>query len=105
MFYLKSYMRRTKSIRTSKKLFVSLVTPHGEVATSTIARWLKKAISLSGQTGSGGSTRSASSSKAVMKGASLQAVLAAGDWARTSTFKKFYFKPSELTFQDVVLNN
>ena len=58
---------------------------------------------MSGQGGSGGSTSSASSSEAIMKGATLQAVLAAGDWARASTFKKFYFKPTELTFQEIVL--
>ena len=105
VFYLKAYIRRTAPMRKSQRLFVSLVEPHGSVSASTIARWLKKVIGLSGQTGSGGSTRSASSSEAVMRGASLQAVLAAGDWARTSTFKKFYYKPSELSFQEIVLNN
>ena len=104
VFYLKAYMRRTKTSRSSERLFVSLVAPHGAVPPSAIARWLKKTISMSGQVGSGGSTRAASSSQAVMNGASLQAVLAAGDWARASTFRKFYFKPTELSFQEIVLN-
>ena len=104
VLYLKAYMKRTKEARSTDRLFVSLVAPHSSVSASTIARWLKKVIALSGQVGSGGSTRSASSSEAVMRGASLEAVLAAGDWARTSTFKNFYFKPSKLTFQEIVLN-
>ena len=104
VFYLKAYIRATKPIRSSERLFVSLVAPHGSVTASTIAAWLKKVIAMSGQAGSGGSTRSASSSQAVMRGASLQAVLAAGDWARTSTFKKFYYKPSGLSFQEIVLH-
>ena len=83
---------------------MSVVAPHGAVSASTIASWLKKVIAMSGQVGTGGSTRSASSSQAAMKGASLQAVLAAGDWARTSTFKKFYFKPSGLSYQEIVLH-
>ena len=104
VYYLKAYIRETRPVRSSDKLFVSLVAPHGSVMTSTIAAWLKKVIVMSGQAGSGGSTRSASSSQAVMKGASLQTVLAAGDWARSSTFKRFYYKPTELTFQEIVLN-
>ena len=103
--YIKAYVKRTRSIRSSERLFVSLVSPHGAVSASTVARWLKKTILLSGQAGSGGSTRAASSSQAVMNGASLQAVLAAGDWARVSTFRRFYFKPAELSFQEIVLTN
>ena len=104
-WYIKAYVKRTRNTRSSDRLLISLVAPHGAVAASTIAAWLKKAIALSGQCGTGGSTRAASSSEAVMKGASLQAVLAAGDWARASTFRKFYFKPSELSFQEIVLKN
>ena len=101
--YIKQYVKRTRSKRSSDRLFISLLAPHGAV-TSTIARWLQKTISLSGQSGSGGSTRSVSSSKAATNGASLAAVLAAGDWARASTFRTFYFKPSALSFQSAVLS-
>ena len=104
VLYIKHYLEHTRSLRSSDKLFVSLKAPHGAVATSTIARWLQKVIAMSGQSGTGGSTRSASSSKAVMEGASLVAVLSAGDWARASTFRRFYYKPSGLTFQSAVLN-
>ena len=103
--YLKAYLRRTKDIRSSSRLFVALMAPHGAITSATMASWLKRTIGLSGQEGSGGSTRAASSSQAVMSGASLQSVLSAGDWARASTFRRFYFKPAELSFQEIVLSN
>ena len=81
------------------------MTPHAAASGNSIARWLNQTIVLSGQVGSGGSTRSASASQAAMNGASLQAVLSAGDWARESTFRRFYFKPTELSFQASVLNS
>ena len=104
VYYIKAYLRRTRSLRSSDRLFVSLLTPHGAVTAATIANWLKKTIGLSDQSGSGGSTRSASSSWAASNGATLETVLAAGDWARVSTFRNFYFKPTELSFQQIVLN-
>ena len=91
-------------MRASERIFVSLVSPYEAVSVPTITRWLKKTIALSGQSGSGGSTRAASSSEAIMNGASLKAVLEAGDWARVSTFRNFYFKPAALSFQETVLN-
>ena len=63
-----------------------------------------KVISLSGQTGSGGSVRSASASRALSRGASLEEVLSAGDWARESTFRLFYYKPGPFSFVDSVLS-
>ena len=102
--YLKAYIKRAEALRSSDKLFVCVVAPHGAASTATILRWLQKAIQMSSQSGSGGSTRAASSSRALVKGVSLASVLEAGDWARASTFKRFYFKPSELSFQSSVLN-
>ena len=101
--YLRAYVKKTSAIRSSDRLFVCLLPPHGAAATATISRWLQKAIELSGQVGSGGSTRAASSSRALIKGVSLSTVLEAGDWARASTFRRFYFKPTELSFQSAVL--
>ena len=100
--YVKAYLRAKASLRTSDRLFITLSKPHSLAAASTICLWLKNTILMSGQTGSGGSTRSASSSRALLNGASLPAVLAAGDWARVSTFKKFYYKPEDLDFQRTV---
>ena len=79
VFHLKAYMDRVKLIRTTDKLFVILKAPYSAAATSTIARWLADIITLSGQEGSGGSTRAVSSSYAASQGASITSVLAAGD--------------------------
>ena len=104
VYYVKAYLKRTKLIRKSDKLFVTHNAPHKDASTSTITRWIAKVISQSGQHGSGGSVRSGSSSYALARGASIETVLEAGDWSRVSTFKKFYFKPVPLTYMEHVLN-
>ena len=87
--YVKAYLKYTKDLRSSDRLFVTLRTPHGAAATSTLSRWLEEVIAMSGNSGSGGSTRAVASSQAISRGASLQSVLAAGDWARAETFRRF----------------
>ena len=102
--YVKAYLKRTKLIRKSESFFVTHKSPHGSASVTTIARWLAQVISQSGQKGTGGSVRSGSSSYALARGASLEAVLEAGDWSRVSTFKKFYYKPVPLTYMKHVLS-
>ena len=58
---------------------------------------------MSGQTGTGGSSRSAAPWRAIGHGVDLQSVIAAGDWARKSTFRQFYYKPGPLSFVHSVL--
>ena len=53
----------------------------------TLASWIKSVIIMSGQSGTGGSSRSAASLRTIGRGADLQAVMAAGDWASESTFR------------------
>ena len=101
---VKEYINRTKDIRSSDWLFVSVNKPHAEVKQSTIAEWIAKVICHSGQRGTGGSVRSMSSTRAASGGASLEAVLAAGDWSRCETFKKFYYKPGPMSFVEAVLS-
>ena len=98
-----TYLERAKDIRKSSNLFVTLNQPHKAAGKTTLSAWIVKVIKQSGQNGSGGSVRSAASSKAVSSGAPLETVLAAGDWARESTFKRFYYKPGPLSFSDAVL--
>ena len=50
-------------------------------------------ISLSGQEGSGGSTRSVSTSTAVGRGVTIDSIVKSGDWARSRTFRQYYYKP------------
>lgn len=102
--YLKNYIKRTKLIRKSDSLFITTVAPHGAAAKQTMSGWLAQVIRMSGQDGTGGSVRPASTSYAVARGASLETILQAGDWARASTFRKFYYKAVPLNFHNLVLN-
>ena len=104
VYYLKSYIEKTKNIRTSEQLFVTHNKPHKSASVASLARWIAQVITHSGQSGSGGSVRSVSTSYALAKGASLASVIEAGDWARVSTFKKFYYHPVPLSFMQHVLN-
>ena len=63
---------------------------------------ISEVISSSGQKGRGGSVRSASSSKALAKNLTLDLVLEAGEWSRSSTFFCFYNKTVK-SFTEVVL--
>jgi hypothetical protein len=102
--YVKEYILRTKSLRKAANLFVTIQKPHAAAKKSTIASWISKVISMSGQAGSGGSVRSVASSQAVSRGVTLEKVLEAGDWARESTFRRFYFKPAPLSFVEGVMS-
>jgi integrase len=72
---------------------VSVRPPHGPVTANTIARWIKNILKGSGidtNTFSAHSTRSAAASEAARDGWSTEAILRAGNWARESTFNRFY---------------
>ena len=101
---VREYVNRTKNLRSSEQLFVVTSEPYKAASKVTIAAWLSKVIEMSGQEGTAGSVRSVASSMAMAQGASLEAVLNAGDWARQQTFKRFYYKPVPLSFQDAVLS-
>ena len=45
---LKWYLHRTKDLRTSDSLFVSVNSPHGSVSPDTISRWIVQAIKAGG---------------------------------------------------------
>ena len=101
---VKEYLKRTKPLRQTDSLFVTLMSPHKAASTSCLASWIVKVIEQSGQKGSGGSVRSMSTSKAIAQGASIESVLEAGDWVRESTFRRFYYKPNPLSFASAVLS-
>ena len=101
---MKAYIKATEKLRKSETLFVSVISPHKAVTSVTIAKWLAMVISLSGQTGTGGSVRSVSSSQAVARGANIETILEAGDWARVSTFRRFYYRAVPLVFHQSVIN-
>jgi hypothetical protein len=96
MHTLLFYIKVTRSLRKSRKLIVSYKT-YDSVSTSTIARWLKNVLSLSGiDVGiyKAHSYRSASVSAAYGK-CSLQTILHTADWSTDKNFYKFYFRSSK----------
>ena len=99
--YLKRYEKVTERLRNhsnynSSRLFLSYIKPHRPVSSSTIARWAKSVLTLSGintESFSAHSTRAAALSAAARAGVALKDIMNAADWTNESTFKKFCHKP------------
>ena len=96
---ISEYIRRTKDLRGAEtQLFVSYQKPYGPVSKSTVARWIRDVLhrgnSNAVDTSRFGahSTRSASTSAAVVKGTPMDTVLKAAGWSGGSTFSKYYMK-------------
>ena len=105
------YIKVTETKRRSSKVIISYVT-FKEVSTSTIARWLKSVLKLSGictETFKARSYRSASVSAAFDKGCSLKTILDTADWSSDKNFKKFYcrhsLKGNQLSYVNAVFHN
>ena len=77
--HLRHYVQKTQTLRSSDQLFVTTVEPYRPASKQTVASWIRTVIRQSGQEGSAGSTRSASTSKAAHAGARLEEVLAAAN--------------------------
>lgn len=92
LFYIKSL----RKLRKTTKLFISYVT-HDHVTTSTIARWLKTVLEMSGidiSVFKAHSYRAASVSAASSRGCSLASILKTADWKSDKNFHKFYYRDS-----------
>ena len=100
---MKIYLEKTKYNRVDNSLFLSPNPPYPKASPQMISKFVSSVISLSGQTGTGGSTRSVAASTAFNKGVSLDKIMEAGDWTRVSTFKTFYYKP-QLPLSNAILN-
>lgn len=88
---LQAYIEKTKDLRNSSTLFISLHKPHRSVTSCTIARWIKHVLTTAGVHGFGAhSTRSASTSAALEAGLSVKDIMSVADWSHSSTFNKFY---------------
>ena len=104
---LQCYLTRTIAFRpvmnphTPSQLLISFHRPHRPVKPCSIARWIRCILSSAGIDTAifkGHSTRSASTSKARTGGVSLEEVIKMADWSGTSTFTRFYYRP---TFDNV----
>jgi hypothetical protein len=110
MHTLLHYITRTKSVRKSQKVLVSFVT-FKEVTTSTVARWLRCVLNLSGidtDRFKAHSYRGASVSAAFNKGCSLKCILNTADWKSDKHFRKYYYRnyvpKKQLSFANAVLD-
>jgi integrase len=90
----KNYILRTAILRGENTgLFIATVKPYRPVTRATIGRWLKEILKSSGvnvETFKGHSTRSASSTGAFAKGASIKDIMERGNWSNASTWQRFY---------------
>ena len=88
---LKEYESRTQPLREREtKLLVAIIKPHKAVSSSTVARWLKSLLEVSGidtSTFGAHSVRGASSSAAASAGISTSDILKAAGWSSESTFQ------------------
>ena len=93
---LENYIKSTAEDRVKQnttKLFLSYVSPHKPVGKDTTARWVKETLSRAGIDSAifrPHSKRSASTSKAFSKGASLKDILQMGNWSNESVWQRFY---------------
>ena len=109
---LDDYLNRTSALRKApaqEQLLLATIQPHGPVVRSTISGWIVNHLRLAGidtNTFKAHSTRSASSSKAKVGGASIQDILSRGAWStKSSTWQRFYHKEiisPEQNFQNSV---
>lgn len=105
---LAAYLERTRDLRKSSQLLVSLIAPHKAISSQSVSRWLTRALRMAGiELGySGHSTRGASTSAAAAGGLSVDLILEAADWASAQTFERFYHREaSRAAFARAVLNS
>ena len=113
--YLKHYEGLTKEFRPEvpgnkpNPLFLSILSPHKPITSSTLSRWIKCILKDSGidtSTFKGHSTRSAATSAARNKSVSVMDIMKVADWSNSNTFTKFYYKPIQSSeFGHRVLSN
>ena len=92
VLHLEVYLSRTKSIRSSQRVFISSISPYGAITNQRMAKWIKLVFRESGIVAPDEpatflqSTRSAVSSALYAKGVPVDTILAHCKW-KVSTFK------------------
>lgn len=103
------YVEMTKSLRKDQtQLLISYAKPHNSVTTDTLSRWLKKTMSAAGintHVFKAHSTRSASASKAAVKGVPIDMVLSNAGWSNENVFHRFYQRDVSHTHAGQYANN
>ena len=110
---LRAYLDRTEMLRLpaedgSKPLFIAVRKPHKPITSATVSRWMRSLMAESGidvNQFKPHSVRAAATSAASNLGVSIKDILSAANWARESTFLRFYHKPVEKNiFGKAILN-
>ena len=92
---IRNYIFKTSEIRSSSKLFVSYIKPHGAVSRDTIARWTLRVLKTAGvdtNEFTAHSTRGAMASKARLLGVSVRRILKHAGWKTQRSFARHYNK-------------
>lgn len=103
------YLKRTEEFRhingfEELKLFISYVKPHKAVTPQTISKWLVRTIKFAYRQRNkdlkvkGHSTRAVAPSWALYKGVSMKSIMNTADWAKESTFTRFYLRNTNVNF-------
>ena len=96
---LQAYLEKTAQLRPSgdDRLFITFKKPYHAATTQSISRWIKATLEECGidvTLFSGHSTRHASTSAAVRRGISIEAIKRTAGWSKNSeAFAKFYNRP------------
>ena len=100
---LRQYEMDTRTYRKNdpaspQPLFLSYVKPHKPVTSQRLANWLKEILGKAGidtTVFKAHSVRGASSTAAADKGVHIEDILRTADWSTDSTFRKFYYRPTQ----------
>jgi hypothetical protein len=96
--HLNEYLRRTRRLDRPDTLFLTTTLPPRSAAKGTIKRWILHVLREAGVQGTPGSTRAAATSFALARNISLNTVMNAADWARSTTMFRHYMRllPAEV---------
>ena len=90
---LRHYLNATKRVRESNtSLFVRSQLPKGPASVQLLRSWIKSLLRDSGITATAGSTRSASASDALLRGLSIEDIMARGNWSSAGVLTRHYLK-------------
>ena len=99
---LRKYITMTtpsmSDLEAPKPLFITSRKPFRRVRPATIGHWIKDTLKAAGvdtERFTAHSTRSASTSRASMKGVPIADILKAANWSSSSTFERFYHRSSD----------
>ena len=98
---LSLYIDRTRSLRNSDKMLISMIKPHGPVSKPTVScwvkvsRWVKILLQEAGVDLSfkPHCIRAAAASKAKLSDIPLETIMKTAGWSSRSVFAQFYNKP------------